>query len=162
MTTDFPDETSLRVRRTLAADPQRVWTAFTTPDQMAKWMWADYQSNNSAAADLRVGGRYEVYTDAPDGEFGWEAKRWGFAGIYVEITPCERLVYTIHWDGPVGYNQTGDVVLDEVVFVDLREREGGTEVEMWHVGIPADGVSARTHAEGIESMFDHLDAVVAD
>lgn len=160
MSIDFPDDGSLRIRRTVAATPERVWEAFTTPDLMHRWMWATYQSNNTAESDLRVGGRYEVYTDAPPGDFGWDADRWGFAGIYVEIVQHQRLVYTLHWDGPVGYNQTGDVVLDEVVFVDMHEYDGSTRIEMGHVGIPPDGVSARAHAEGIESMFDHLDDIV--
>jgi len=124
-------------------------------------MWASYKGNTTANADLRIGGRYDCYTDAQDMESGWDGDRWGFAGLYVEIIPHERLVYTVHWDGPVGYNQTGDMVLDEVVMVDLAPNEGATDVVMWHVGIPADGVSARTHAEGIESMFDHLEKVVA-
>lgn len=161
MATEFPDATSLRITRTMTAEPGRVWEAFTRPDLMASWMWANHQSNTRASCDLRVGGRYDVYTDAPEGEHGWDSDRWGFAGIYVDIVPNERLVYTIHWDGPVGYNQTGDLVLDEVVIVDMRPASDGTEIVMWHLGIPADGVSAPTHAAGIESMFDHLEGLLA-
>ena len=124
-------------------------------------MWATYAKNVVAECDLRVGGRYSVYTDAPEGDFGWPTDRWGFAGIYVDLVAPERLVYTIHWDGPVGYNQKGDVVLDEVVIVDLASGTGVTDLVMWHIGIPPDGVSAQTHADGIESMFDHLDSVIA-
>ena len=124
-------------------------------------MWASYKGDTTAAADVRVGGRYEVYTDAQSDDTGWPSDRWGFAGYYVEVVPSERLVYTIHWDGPVGYNQTGDLVLDEAVIVDLTERDSATEVVMWHVGIPADGISAPTHAAGIEQMFDYLEQVVA-
>lgn len=161
MAAQFPDSTSLRIRRSVAATPARVWEAFTRPEQMVRWMWADYESNGTASCDLRIGGRYEVYTDAPDGDFGWDGDRWGVAGVYVEVVPHRRLVYTIHWDAPVGYNQTGEEVIDEVVIVDLHERDGGTDIVLWHVGLPPDGVSAPAHADGIESMFDHLEAVVA-
>ena len=36
MAIDFPDETSLRITRTVAATPERVWEAFVTPRQMAR------------------------------------------------------------------------------------------------------------------------------
>lgn len=160
MSTEFPDDTSLRIRRSITATAERVWKAFTRPEQMVRWMWAGYQANSTASCDLRIGGRYAVSTDAPDGDFGWDSDRWEFSGIFIEIVPQRRLVYTIHWNAPVGYNQTGAVVLDEVVFVEMSDRDGETEITMWHVGLPADDVSARTHAEGIESMFDHLEALV--
>ena len=162
MATDFPDDTSLRVSRRLDAAAARVWDAFVSPQQMATWMWAGWGSDTVAEADVRVGGRYSVYTTAPEMVDGWPTDRWGFLGYYTQIVEPERLVYTIHWDGPVGYNQTDDVVADEFVIVTITEADGASDVVMWHCGIPADGISAPEHAKGIEVMFDVLEGLLAE
>ena len=161
MTTEFPDATSLRVTRTIAAPVERVWQAFVDPADMAAWMWAGWGSETAAEVDLRIGGRYGVYTTAPRMEPGWPTDRWGFVGYYTEIVEGRRLGYTLHWDGPVGYNQTGDMVVDEFVVVDFTEVDGATETVMWHCGIPAVEGAAAEHGGGIEAMFDALDRLVA-
>lgn len=124
---------------------------------MAAWMWAGWGSNTIAQADVRVGGRYEVYTTPPDPDPSWPAERWGFFGFYTVIEAPTRLVYTLHWDGPVGYNQLGEPVADEAVIVDLEQTDAGTQVVMWHVGIPPVAAAAPAHGQGIEAMFDALE-----
>lgn len=161
MATEFPDDTSLKVTRHIAAPVERVWRAFTDPVDMAAWMWAGWGANTEAKADVRVGGRYEVYTTAPELDPDWPTDRWGFLGNYCEVAENRRLSYTVHWDGPVGYNQTGEMVIDELVIVDMVADGTATQVAMWHGGLPADGQSAAEHARGIEAMFDALDELVA-
>jgi uncharacterized protein YndB with AHSA1/START domain len=158
---EFPDATSVRVSRRVNASPERVWRAFTDPADMAAWMWAGWGADTTADADVRVGGRYRVYTTAPEHETGWPTDRWGFLGYYTDVVENGRLAYTIHWDGPVGYNQTGAMVVDEAVIVEMSRSGTATDVVMWHVGIPADGVSAAEHGRGIEEMFGALDRLVA-
>ena len=161
MAIEFPDATSVRVTHQVAASPERVWRAFTQPADMAAWMWAGWGTETSAESDLRVGGRYEVYTTAAGHETDWPTDRWGFVGYYVDLIENRRLVFTIHWDGPVGYNQSGEMVVDEVAIVDLAANGDGTDIVMWHVGIPPDGVSAEEHGKGIEEMFGALDRLVS-
>jgi uncharacterized protein YndB with AHSA1/START domain len=127
---------------------------------MAAWMWADYAKDCSAKSDLRVGGRYSVYTDSNATADGWPRDRIGRLGIYAEIVPEQRLVYTLHWDAPVGYNQKGGVVGDEVMLVTFRPEDDGTVVELRHVGIPDDGVSASEHGRALAAEFDHLAQLV--
>ena len=161
MTTTFPDETSLRIERRMLASPERVWYALTDPEQMAAWMWGGWGSDTAAESDLRVGGRYEVYTTAPEPVPDWPTDRWGFAGYYCEIDPGSRLIYTLHWDGPVGYNQKGERVPDEFVIVDLVGGGDATMLTMQHFGIPADGMSAQEHGKGLEATFDVLEQMLA-
>ena len=169
MATDFPDDTSLRIRRTLQASPARVWEAFTTPEQMARWMWASYKGNTTANADLRIGGRYDCYTDAQDMESGWDGDRWGFAGLYVEIIPHERLVYT---DSPADEN--GNVISPAAmgmpdgypetteVTVLLEEVDGRTKMVMTHAGIPADSGGAGGWAQAFDKLGDHIETVLGN
>ena len=161
MTFTNPDGTQVLVSRRLRAPVERVYRAFTDPVDMAGWMWGPLSANTLAEVDLRVGGRYSVYVDATPGSDAWPGDRWGMAGVYAVIEPNERLVYTIHWDAPVGYNQEpAGRVLDEVLIVDFAPIPEGTRVEMRHVGIPDDGVSALEHGKGLAATFDDLARLV--
>lgn len=155
-----PDGTQVLGRRRFAASSQRVWEAFTQPKDMARWMWAGLANNCEAEADLRVGGSYSVYTDSTATKDGWHTDRIGRLGVYVEIVPEERLVYTLHWDAPVGYNQKGGVVHDEVFVVTFTADEEATVVEVRHLGIPDDGVSAEGHRLGLGEELDMLGRLV--
>ena len=162
MLVETPHGTSVRIVRTFTVPVARTYAAFVEPDQMAQWMWGALGSNVTAASDPQVGGRYECYTDAPSGhEDVWHTQCWGMVGVYAVVEPRERLVYSLHWDAPVGYNQGDSLVPDEVVVVEFESKDESTIVEFLHLGIPDDGQSAATHAEGIAQTFDQLDRVLA-
>ncbi len=145
-----------------AAPPERLWRAFTEPAEMARWWWGKNAPNPSAQIDLRVGGRYRVGKDAPpDDDSGWGTDRWYISGVLVEMAPHERLIFTLHWEGPVGYNQTGDEVLDEAAIVTFEPYDGGTRVVYRHIGIPDDGVSAAEHGRGIAATLADLASLIA-
>ncbi len=155
-----PDGTQVLARRGFAATPRRMWEAFTNPDGMAQWMWAGFTRNCEVESDLRLGGRYSVYTDSRATKDGWPTDRIGRLGIYVEIINQQRLVYTLHWDAPVGHNQTGGVVCDELLEVTFAAEGDGTFVEIQHLGIPDDGVSAEGHRLGLGEELDMLAKLV--
>ncbi len=155
-----PDGTRVLARRRFDAPVSRMWRAFTEPADMARWMWGSYTENCVAMSDVRVGGRYSVYTDSKATEHGWHADRVGRLGIYVEIIPEQKLVYMLHWDAPVGYNQQGDVVIDETMVVTFSTDGDGTLVEVRHLGIPDDGVSAIEHGRGLGEELETLAALL--
>lgn len=155
-----PDGTEVYGSRRFNAPVSRLWRAFTEPADMAGWMWAGHAKNCVARADLRVGGRYSVYTESDATADGWSTDWIGRLGIYVVIVPEQQLVYTLHWDAPIGYNQGGDVVSDEAMFVTFRPHGDETVVELRHVGIPDDGISAVEHGKALASEFDYLARLV--
>ena len=72
-----------------------------------------------------------------------------------------REVHTMHFDGPIGYNQnTEDAVLDEAVIIEFKDKGNETEVDFRHIGIPDDDISAKTHKAGVEESFKLLDRVL--
>jgi uncharacterized protein YndB with AHSA1/START domain len=147
--------TDVRIERHFHASPERVFEAWTDPEQTARWMWASLGKDAWAESDLRAGGAYRIYTHFDGGRHqgvGWS----GMCGLYVEIVPNQKLVYTVHWDADVGYNQSDDLVLDEVVSVTFSPDGEGTRVTLVHIGIPDDGHSAPTHKLGIEQSLDML------
>ena len=56
----------LLIERTLDAPPDRVFDAFTDPDQLKQWWWPNGFSCPAAEVDLRVGGRYRLAMEWPD------------------------------------------------------------------------------------------------
>lgn len=157
MTSDIP---KILIVRTFNGPVERVFKAWTNPQDLAKWMWSPYDRNMEVEVDLRVGGRYRIYTEAPPDQrdFG---DRWGMVGLYTEIVANKRLGYTLHWDAPVGYNQNGGLVLDEVVQVDFAPRGEKTELRYLHLGVP-DQQSAAAHTKGIQHTLGVLDEMLTD
>ena len=147
----------VRVERSLSATPEQVWRAFTDPTAMAAWMWAGIGESPRATSDVRPGGRYRVVIDDTPGKDGWASGERAFEGTYAVVEAPARLVYTLHWDAPVGYNQTGESVSDEVIEVEIESRAGSSIVRMAHMGIPGDGISLAAHDLGVQAMFDSLE-----
>ena len=161
MSVEVIDGIRVVITREFRAPPERLYRAFTEPADAAAWMWGAGAPNPSAEMDVRVGGRYRVGKDAPaDDDSGWGTPRWAISGVFVELDPPRRLVYTLHWEGPVGYNQTGDEVLDEAAIVIIEPVAAGTLVRYEHIGIPDDGISAAEHGKGVDGSFDALAALV--
>jgi len=159
MTNDYPSGTTAHARRRFAAGPQRLWRAFTRPEDMATWMWGRDATNAHATADLRVGGAYSVYCDG-SAEPGWPSDRWGRLGTYIDVVPERRLVYTLHWDAPVVYNQEGKVVTDEVLIVTFEQDGDGTIVSVDHIGIPDSGDANIEHGKALAHELDTLASLV--
>ena len=157
----FLKRAEVRIERTLAAPPARVYRAWTEPETMSRWMWASLGKDVWAECDLRVGGAYRIYSRVSGGRHqgeGWS----GMCGLFVEIVPDRKLVYTLHWDADVGYNAAGNLALDEVVSVSFTAEGEGTRMTFLHMGVPDDGVSAPTHKAGIEESFDMLAALLEE
>ena len=78
----------LLLSRVFAAPRASVWYAWTDPIEMRKWWGPVRFTCPGARIDLRVGGSYLLGMRSPEGQ-----EFWG-TGIYKEIVPFERLVYT--------------------------------------------------------------------
>lgn len=152
------DGGSITFTRRFEAPLDRVWRAFTDPADMAAWMWAGMGENRRASADVRPGGAYEVAIDHT--QDGWKGDTAAKRGVYAIVEAPHLLVFTVHWDAPMGYNQQGSCVPSEVAVVRLTADGAGTVMEFEHHGVPEDGVAAPTHEIGIGAEFDHLAALV--
>ena len=67
----------------------KVWSAYTTPDDIKAWNTAspDWHTTK-ASVDLRVGGEFSSRMEAKDGSFGFD-----FAGTYTRIEPQRLIEY---------------------------------------------------------------------
>lgn len=82
---------SLTLKRRFKAPPAKVFAAWTEPDKILKWFGPDAGPVHEASTDVRVGGRYAVSFSTEDGE------QHHVSGIYREVVPNEKLVFTWAW-----------------------------------------------------------------
>ncbi|HEU5050575.1 MAG TPA: SRPBCC family protein [Gemmatimonadales bacterium] len=103
----LPTETQILITREFAAPRALVYRAWTTPELIRKW-WAGQRGEvTSAEVDLRVGGRWRFVMEA---EGGFEV---GFHGVYREVVPNERLVYTEVFEGMPDAGAVTTMTFDE-------------------------------------------------
>ncbi len=81
-------DTTLVVRRIIQATPERLFKAWTDPEQLKKWWGPQSVTCVDAEVDLRVGGRYRIANQFPDGKLLW------ISGEFQLIEPPHKLAYT--------------------------------------------------------------------
>lgn len=80
----------INVETTVAAPIEKVWRAYTTPEDIKRWNAAsDDWHTTAAAVDLRVGGAFSSRMEAKDGSMGFD-----FAGTYTKIVTNRLLEYS--------------------------------------------------------------------
>ena len=82
---------SLTLKRRLKAPPGKVFAAWTDPEKMKRWMGPGEVKTMRAESDTRVGGRYRIVMQAPNGE------EYDVGGVYREVVADEKLVFTWAW-----------------------------------------------------------------
>jgi len=131
----------LDLMRVLPAEPEEVFAAWTRPELMARWFAPAPLVPATVTADARVGGRFEVEMQRPDGS---TVQVWG---EYLEVVPPERLVFT--WEFREHPQTRSEVT------VQLRSSAGGTQLRLIHRRLP-DATEISRHRHGWEGCFDAL------
>jgi uncharacterized protein YndB with AHSA1/START domain len=88
-----PAEREIELTRLFDAPRQLVFDAMTQPEHVRNW-WGCLDERYSVPIceiDLRVGGKWRFVGRGPQGEYG-------FHGVYREIAPPDRVVYTEIYD----------------------------------------------------------------
>lgn len=144
----MPERHVLEIRRTFDATAEEIFEALRDPELLREWAAPDEHRTEAVETDFREGGSYRRRMRFPDGSVHL------LRGEYLEIEPPRRLVYTYRWE-------TIPDAPDTVVEIDLRERDGGTELRLVHSGFEA-GETADDHRGGWESCLDRLAKLLED
>ena len=79
----------ITIETTVKAPIDKVWSAWTTPEDIKQWNAAsDDWHTTQASVDLREGGAFSSRMEAKDGSFGFD-----FAGVYTNIVTNELIEY---------------------------------------------------------------------
>ena len=80
----------ITVETTVAAPIDKVWRAYTTPEDIKQWNAAsDDWHTTKASVDLRVGGAFSSRMEAKDGSMGFD-----FSGTYTKIVKHKLIEYS--------------------------------------------------------------------
>jgi uncharacterized protein YndB with AHSA1/START domain len=131
----------LLIVRTFDAPAALVFSLWSDARHFKRWMGPGDFDCPVAEIDFRVGGAYRAMIRSPSRGDSW------FGGVYREIEPARRLVFTFAWDdGP-------SAELETLVTITFEER-GGKTVQTFHQ-TPFLNVERRdSHVGGWNGAFD--------
>jgi uncharacterized protein YndB with AHSA1/START domain len=132
---------TLVVRKTIRASVERLYTAWTDPAQLKLWWGPRGVQCTAAEIDLRIGGRYRIANQFPDGKILW------ITGEFESIEPPRKLVYT--------WRLEAQADSFERVIVQFEPRGDETEVIVTHELIPNETVRDM-HQQGWIGCLDGL------
>ena len=137
-----------RIERRFAASRERVFRAWASAEALKRWYAPGEATVALAEVDFRVGGRFLIHMQGPDGT------AFRVSGEYREIVPPERLVFTWRWEHEPAEAET-------VVTVEFRENGAETDVILTHDGF-ASAQAQTGHETGWNGIFEKLAALLSD
>ncbi len=115
---------TVKLHRVFTAKPDKIYRAFVEPDAVASWLPPNGFTCTVHEFEPKVGGRHRMsFRNFTTGHSHF------FGGVYQELVPGERLVYTDSFDDP---NLPGEMS----VTVSLTAVSVGTDVTIVQQGIP--------------------------
>lgn len=156
MARKIENKNELTITRVFDAPREKVWKAWTAPEEVKKWWGPKNFTAPVSKIDLRVGGKYLSCMRGPDGKDYWST------GVYRELVPMERIVVTDSFADEKGnvvpashYGMTGDFPLELLVTVTFEQLGNKTKMVLRHEGIPS-GMMRELTETGWSESFDKL------
>lgn len=134
---------SLTLKRRLKAPPAKVYAAWTQAERLAHWFGPGEVTVSRAEVDAQVGGRFRVVFMGSDGE------EHDVRGVYRQVVPDEKLVFTWAW------RTTPE--RESLVTVTLKPDGDGTLLTLMHEKFFDDAARDR-HEHGWAGALANLEA----
>jgi uncharacterized protein YndB with AHSA1/START domain len=145
----LPTPTQILIERDFDAPKRLVYKAMTTPELIKRWWHAKRGEVTLAEVDLRVGGKWR-YVMIAHGSF-----EVGFHGVYREVVPNERLVYTEVYEGIP--NGDDDPAVVTATFTEVNGRTTLREVVEMSTEEGRDAIIASGMEGGMQDAFELLE-----
>ena len=138
---------SLTLNRRLAAAPEKVYGAWADPEKLVQWFGPGAVEAGSVKADidLRVGGRYRISFNT-NGEYN------EVGGVYREVVPNERLVFSWAWHSTLER--------ESLVTVSLKPDGAGSLLTFHHAQF-VDATARDNHERGWTDLLGKLEDFLA-
>lgn len=138
---------SLTLKRHYPASIERVYRAWVDPEALKRWFGPSDEGRIIVSeTDPKVGGRYRIVLEMPSGE------RHRVSGIYREVVPNERLVFTWAWESTPERQS--------LVTVTFTRSGDGTDMTLIHEQFFDEGARDR-HEHGWTGTFERLEKYLA-
>ncbi len=129
----------ITVTTTVAAPINKVWQAYTTPEDIKQWNAAsDDWHTTAATVDLRVGGAFSSRMEARDGSMGFD-----FAGTYTRVVDHQLIEYSFG---------------DRMAQVEFTEQADGVTVRVTFDSEPSHAVEQQQ--SGWQAILDNFASYV--
>jgi uncharacterized protein YndB with AHSA1/START domain len=140
---------TLKLKRVLPAAPAAVFRAMGTATELAQWWGPRGFSVPSIEFSPRVGSRYRIKMQPPEGD------AFHLAGEFREVDPPARLAYTFAWEEP----DPDDV--ETLVELSLRDRGTSTEIVLTQRAFRTEA-RRDLHRQGWTESFDRLEGLLSE
>lgn len=148
-TVTTPGDREIHIERIFNAPRERVWRAFTEPDQIKQW-WGRGNPLVIEKHEFQRGGHWRFVEHAKEGVHGFE-------GRFRDIAPMDRIERTFEWDGMPGY-----VIIESATFEDLGDgRTKLTTRSLFYNGDERDGMLNSGMEGGMNESYEALDRLLA-
>jgi len=135
------EQRRLVIKRVIFSTPERIFDAWTQPQLLTQWWGPKNVTCPSTEIDLRVGGRYRIANQMPDGSTVW------ITGVFEEIDRPIKLVYS--------WSTSSQKQPSERVSIFLQSQEDATQVTIVHENIPTQQLVI-SHSAGWDGCLDGL------
>jgi uncharacterized protein YndB with AHSA1/START domain len=147
LTVTTPSDREIVMTRTLDAPRELVFDAWTKPELLKRWLYGpDDWPFAVCEVDLRVGGTLR---------FEWRHRGGGvmaLSGVYREIVPFERLVFTEVFDE----DWTGGETLVTMTFIEHDGKTAVTQSILYSSRAARDGALKTAMEEGMAMSYNRL------
>jgi len=146
-------DTDILFEREFNAPRKLVWEAMSNPEYFKEWWGPREQEIIKIDMDVRTGGEWRVTSRGPDGV------EHPFKGVYREITPPEKMVWTFIYDVPP-INEH-----EAVETMTLEEIDGGQRTRLRAVSVHDSKEARDGHVEagmekGAAETYDRLEELL--
>ena len=131
----MPKTVTVTANRQLNAPPDRVYRAWTDPDEVRRWFKPARLIMNP-----HVDGLWHSDTE-------WEGKHWPHYGRFIRLERPRLIEETWMSESTHG--------LETLLRVEFEPKGGGTQLTLTHSGLPDD--EAENHRKGWEEILSTLD-----
>lgn len=151
---------ALIITRIFDAPREKVWKAWTNPEQFKKWWGPEGFTAPTAKMDVRVGGKYLHAMHGPAGT-QFDKDFWS-TGAYKEVVEPEKLVFSDSFADEKGnavpathYGMSEGYPLEMQITVSFEDQGGKTKMTLRHEGHPG-GQESEAAEAGWNGSFDKL------
>ena len=147
----------LSITRFFDAPRDKVYEAFTSPQHARKWAGPRGFTAINVEQDARPGGKWRLCLHQTGDWKGGTYADLGQGGVFKELVPPERLVYTFAWE-----SESGLPTRETEITIRFTEVEANRTKMEFHQAFFDTPEQRNGHNEGWSSSFDRLDDLLKE
>ena len=138
----------ITVVRTYDAPREKVWQAWTDPEQLREWWAPRGFTNPTVEIDAKVGGELYIVMQAGDNMGAMSGMKAPMKGVFSEVVAPEKLAFSNE-----ALDESGNVILSGETSVTFEDVGGKTKMTV-RTGAEGDGPNVEMMLGGMEQGWN--------